>query len=88
MQGRTTIIIAHRLATVRHADRILVLADGRVAEAGTHDELSAVEGGLYRRLAQLQFRATSLAELAQETERSAVCPARAAISPNRLDHPK
>ncbi len=59
MQGRTTFIIAHRLATVRHADRILVLADGRVVEAGTHDDLSAIEGGLYRRLAQLQFRDAS-----------------------------
>lgn len=63
MEGRTTFIIAHRLATVRHADRILVLADGRVTEAGTHDELSALEGGLYRRLAQLQFRETSMSEL-------------------------
>jgi len=63
MEGRTTFIIAHRLATVRHADRILVLADGRVTEAGTHDELSALEGGLYRRLAQLQFRESSMSEL-------------------------
>ena len=63
MQGRTTFIIAHRLATVRHADRILVISDGRVAEAGTHDELSVIEGGLYRRLAQLQFRETSATEL-------------------------
>jgi ATP-binding cassette subfamily B protein len=56
MRGRTTFIIAHRLATVRHADQILVIAEGRVAEAGTHDELSAVDGGIYRRLARLQFR--------------------------------
>ncbi len=59
MEGRTTFIIAHRLATVRHADRILVIAAGRVAEAGTHDELSAIAGGIYRRLAKLQFRETA-----------------------------
>jgi ABC transporter fused permease/ATP-binding protein len=56
MRGRTSFIIAHRLSTVRHADRIVVLADGRVVESGTHSELDAVEGGVYRRLAALQFR--------------------------------
>ncbi len=56
MMGRTSFIIAHRLATVRHVDRIVVIADGRVAEAGTHDELNAIEGGIYRKLAALQFR--------------------------------
>ena len=56
MQGRTTFIIAHRLATVRHVDSIVVIADGRVAESGTHDELNAIEGGIYRKLAALQFR--------------------------------
>jgi ATP-binding cassette, subfamily B, bacterial MsbA len=54
MVGRTTIVIAHRLATVRRARRICVIADGRVAEEGTHDILVA-EGGLYARLAALQF---------------------------------
>jgi ATP-binding cassette subfamily B protein len=54
MIGRTTIVIAHRLATVRRAHRICVIADGRVAEEGTHDILVA-EGGLYARLAALQF---------------------------------
>jgi ATP-binding cassette subfamily B protein len=54
MAGRTTIVIAHRLATVRRAQRICVMADGRVAEEGTHDILVA-KGGLYARLAALQF---------------------------------
>jgi ATP-binding cassette subfamily B protein len=52
--GRTTIVIAHRLATVRAADRILVLEQGRIVEEGNHDSLSA-KGGLYARLARLQF---------------------------------
>ncbi len=62
MHGRTSFIIAHRLATVRHADRILVIAGGRVAESGTHEELQAVEGGIYRRLAALQFRDEAIPE--------------------------
>ena len=49
-------IIAHRLATVRHVDRIIVIAGGRVVESGTHDELQTIENGVYRRLATLQFR--------------------------------
>ena len=55
MQGRTTFIIAHRLATVRNADKIAVIEAGRVVELGTHDELSARPEGLYRRLSALQF---------------------------------
>ena len=55
MQGRTTFIIAHRLATIRTADRIAVIEAGRVLELGTHDELSARADGLYRRLSSLQF---------------------------------
>jgi ABC-type multidrug transport system fused ATPase/permease subunit len=55
MEHRTTLVIAHRLATVRHADFIVVLNDGRVVERGRHDELY-VAGGLYRRLYDLQFR--------------------------------
>jgi ATP-binding cassette subfamily B protein len=55
MQGRTTFIIAHRLATIRTADRIAVIEAGRIVELGTHDELSARVDGLYRRLSSLQF---------------------------------
>jgi len=55
MEGRTSIIIAHRLATVRDADRILVLRDGKVAESGSHDELNAQADSIYRMLSQLQF---------------------------------
>ena len=54
MQGRTTMVIAHRLATVRKADRIVVMEDGRIVEQGTHDALFA-GSGLYARLAKLQF---------------------------------
>jgi ATP-binding cassette subfamily B protein len=54
VEGRTTIVIAHRLATVRAADRIIVMDQGRIVEEGDHDSLNA-EGGLYARLARLQF---------------------------------
>ncbi|WP_339613970.1 ABC transporter transmembrane domain-containing protein [uncultured Parvibaculum sp.] len=55
MEGRTTIVIAHRLSTVRNADRIYVLDRGEVVQSGSHDELLA-EGGLYATLYSLQFR--------------------------------
>ncbi len=54
MEGRTTLVIAHRLATVTRADRILVLDEGRVVEEGTHQSLLR-NGGIYARLAELQF---------------------------------
>jgi ABC transporter fused permease/ATP-binding protein len=55
MKNRTSIIIAHRLSTIREADKIIVLEKGKVKESGTHEELVAQEGGLYRYLSSLQF---------------------------------
>jgi subfamily B ATP-binding cassette protein MsbA len=55
MRGRTTLVIAHRLSTIEHADRVVVLEAGRVAEHGTHAQLLAA-GGLYARLHAIQFR--------------------------------
>jgi len=54
MENRTTIVIAHRLATVRSADRIIVMDEGEIVEQGSHAELST-QKGLYARLAKLQF---------------------------------
>jgi ABC-type multidrug transport system fused ATPase/permease subunit len=55
MEGRTSIIIAHRLATIRNADAILVLNEGVIAESGTHKELLEIENGIYKNLSNLQF---------------------------------
>lgn len=54
-EGRTTLIIAHRLATIKHADRIIVVNETGIAETGTHDELLAKENGAYKRLYDAQF---------------------------------
>ncbi len=55
MEGRTSVVIAHRLATVRKADKIIVLNEGRIAEQGTHEELLKNGNGLYKSLTELQF---------------------------------
>lgn len=55
MQNRTTIIIAHRLATIRKVDMIYVMREGQIAESGTHDQLAAHEDGIYANLVKLQF---------------------------------
>jgi ATP-binding cassette subfamily B protein len=69
MEGRTTIVVAHRLATVLKADRILVMDGGRIVEEGTHDSLTRRKDGLYARLAKLQFDAAITA--ANDSGRSA-----------------
>jgi len=53
MQNRTSLVIAHRLSTVRHADEIIVLQNGEIAERGTHDELLQ-KSGIYKRLIEMQ----------------------------------
>ena len=54
MKGRTTVAIAHRLSTVKNADKLVVLDGGQIAEEGTHDELMEVDGGIYRKLVEMQ----------------------------------
>ena len=67
MAGRTTLVIAHRLATVQKADRIVVMQEGRVVAEGSHDSLVA-EDGLYARLAALQFDSTGAVDAAAAAE--------------------
>jgi len=74
MKGRTTFVIAHRLATVRNADRIMVFDQARVIEAGTFDELVA-KGGRFADLAQAQFMAPAKAELTTPEGEPAATPA-------------
>jgi ABC-type multidrug transport system fused ATPase/permease subunit len=57
MKGRTSLVIAHRLATVRNSDKIFVLEKGQIVESGTHEELSELENGTYKKLSALQFQA-------------------------------
>jgi len=64
MSGRTTLVIAHRLATIINADRIIVMDQGRIVDSGTHQQLMQNEG-LYAKLASMQFGATGLASEAQ-----------------------
>ena len=59
MENRTTIVIAHRLSTIRKVDRILVIKDGRIAESGSHLELSSLDNGIYRNLLELQWEKQS-----------------------------
>ena len=56
-KNRTTLVVAHRLSTIREADKIIVLEKGKVIESGNHEELIGNENGLYRYLSQLQFEA-------------------------------
>ncbi|MEL6558054.1 MAG: ABC transporter transmembrane domain-containing protein [Bacteroidota bacterium] len=58
MEGRTTLIIAHRLTTIRNADKILILKDGKIVESGTHDELLNISEGNYSNLVKLQTEGT------------------------------
>ena len=56
MKGRTSIVIAHRLATIQHADTILVMHKGEIREKGSHQELLKQEKGLYKKLYELQYK--------------------------------
>jgi subfamily B ATP-binding cassette protein MsbA len=66
MSGRTVLVIAHRLSTVRRADRIVVIENGTIADIGTHDELMS-KLGTYRRLYELQFANSDLSRVVAET---------------------
>ncbi|MBQ9963300.1 MAG: ABC transporter ATP-binding protein, partial [Alistipes sp.] len=53
LKGRTSVVIAHRLSTIQHADKIIVVDEGRIAEQGTHEQLIA-RGGIYAKLIEMQ----------------------------------
>jgi len=58
MKDKTVFVIAHRLSTIKNADNILVINDGKLVEAGTHDELLKIESGHYKYLYEMQFQNT------------------------------
>ena len=62
VEGRTVFAIAHRLSTLRNADRLVVIDAGKVAEIGTHVELMAKEGGIFRKLVEMQMETNKLRE--------------------------
>ena len=64
-KGKTTIMIAHRLSTLRDADELIVIEHGRVAERGTHKKLLAIEGGVYNKLYTLQAEALKNAGISE-----------------------
>jgi subfamily B ATP-binding cassette protein MsbA len=67
MQNRTVVVIAHRLSTIHNADRIVVMSEGQVAESGNHDELMAIENGIYRNLYLTQYRHIAEESLSEGT---------------------
>jgi ATP-binding cassette subfamily B protein len=71
LTGRTSLVIAHRLSTVREADQILVIDDGQIVERGRHDELLAA-GGLYAELYRTQFERQASSDLEDLSSRAAV----------------
>ncbi|MGN1038355.1 MAG: ABC transporter ATP-binding protein [Mailhella sp.] len=70
MKDKTVFVIAHRLSTVKNADRIAVINEGRLAELGTHDELMAISGGQYRTLYNMQFKAHSHGHEEEKAEKA------------------
>ena len=62
VEGRTVFAIAHRLSTLRNADRLVVIDGGKIAEIGTHEELMALDGGIFRKLVEMQTETNKLRE--------------------------
>ncbi len=73
LKGRTAIVIAHRLSTVRNANMICVIEGGRVAEAGTHEELLKL-GGLYKKLYEMQFKEPEVTTLPSNVDQKPTMP--------------